>query len=157
MKTKAFTIVELLIAAVIIGILAALIFPWFEGVRIRARLKEIYQTVEIIKAAELYYYEKKAGYYYGFSWDGSQLGDDGNTYTEAENNLHITIPQGANAFCQYRTQVNNAAAPPRCYIFAYTISRQPGIWLYIYSFIDDATAKNSAHDYSDYVQADATL
>lgn len=69
MKRKGFTIVELLIVIVVIGILAAITIVAYNGIQARARDSIRNQDIKnIAKALELYYIDK--GYY-----------PNGNTYT----------------------------------------------------------------------------
>jgi type IV pilus assembly protein PilA len=58
-KTNGFTIVELLIVIVVIGILAAIIITAYNGVQSRAKLSSAQSTAEnAVKRAENYYVEK---------------------------------------------------------------------------------------------------
>ena len=57
-----FTLAELLIGAVIIAILAAIMYPQFETFHIRAKMSELYNTVTIIEDVEDPYYFKHGSY-----------------------------------------------------------------------------------------------
>lgn len=105
MKTKAFTLVELLLVLVIIGILAVIVYPNFERFKTRARLKEVENTVELIRAAERVYYFKTGDWHY-FSKTGTGNGSATGSpasYTTAETNLNITLPSYASSgtICNY--------------------------------------------------------
>jgi len=93
-----FTLVELLMVTVVIAILATILYPQFETFRIRAGLKEVPNTVQVILAAERYYNYKKGGY---FPWDWTEAISD---YVNAEDELNIEIPPTSSdtTICQYR-------------------------------------------------------
>ena len=129
MKTKAFTLVELMIAVAIIGILAAIAYPGLGGMRTRARLKEVPNTVQVIAAAERVVRFKTGDWYYfdvaaaGLG-NGSSWGNRAN-YAQARTALRITLPNpnSVDTMCIYSTpvvvgvgeviqfNVNNAGVP----------------------------------------------
>ncbi|UCH12967.1 MAG: prepilin-type N-terminal cleavage/methylation domain-containing protein [Candidatus Omnitrophota bacterium] len=86
---KAFTVTELLAVVVIIGILAAISYPRFQAFRIKARLREVPNTVQLILAAEKYYHFKR-GFYYTWVYG-----------TDPSDVLNISLP-GADSMCQYQ-------------------------------------------------------
>ena len=57
-KTKAFTLMELLMVVVIVGILASIAIPNMRTFRLKAQLKEVEVTVETIAAAQRYFFAK---------------------------------------------------------------------------------------------------
>ena len=58
MRKRAFTLLELMIVVIIVGILGSLSIPVFQGAVIKAKMVELYTTVDVIeKAEEMYYAE----------------------------------------------------------------------------------------------------
>jgi|YelNatPaOPRAMG01_1025707.scaffolds.fasta_scaffold232053_1 prepilin-type N-terminal cleavage/methylation domain-containing protein len=54
-----FTLIELLIVIAIIGILATVAIPYFEGYKIRARLTEVENAMAILQSAVSAHYQEK--------------------------------------------------------------------------------------------------
>ncbi len=104
MKSKAFTLVELVIIVVIIGVLAAMMFPNMIGMQTKAKLREVENTVGVINAAIKIYYFKVGAYPETAWWTFAEAA---NGYVDSgghsiENILNISIPKGSGAICQYR-------------------------------------------------------
>ena len=91
----AFTLIELLLVAIIAGLLATLVVPGLENFRTRAALKEVPNVVEVIRAAELYSFQKTGSYVASFYWQYPGV---------LENNLNIELPDGSKNVCDYRVQ-----------------------------------------------------
>ncbi len=66
-----------------------MMFPWFEGFRTKARLKEVPNTVQLILAGEKYYYFKQRFYR---KWTYGQ---------DPSDDLHISLPD-ADSMCEYQ-------------------------------------------------------
>jgi type IV pilus assembly protein PilA len=75
-----FTLIELLIVIAIIGILAAVAIPFYQGHIIRARLTEVENSMATLKSAVTSYYQDTEG-----SWP------DCTTLTEIRNSLGIGL------------------------------------------------------------------
>lgn len=57
-QKRSFTLIELLIVLIIIGVMVTLALPQLEGLTIRMKMAELYNTVNaIIKAEEIFYME----------------------------------------------------------------------------------------------------
>ncbi len=100
-----FTLAELLIVIIIIGILATIMYPRFETFRTKAKLKEIENIVEVIRAAEKVYYFKIGGY---FTWTAAEAQSNytrGAAPTDIQDALNITLPasdaQYGGTMCTY--------------------------------------------------------
>ena len=138
--------IELLIVVVVIGVLAMIVYPQYEGMRIRARLRDIYSTVEVIKAAEKYYYAKKNAWY-EFNKNGT---NSANTYAAAENALRITLPDSSEALYAYAVDQDATSG----YEVAMAFCPPNGSLLYWYVLPDGPSWKNSSHQYTKYITAE---
>lgn len=140
-RPKAFTLIELLLTVVIIGIVAAIMYPNFEGMIIRGKLQEVYNTVELRRAAEQQYYFK-TGTWFCFKYDstGDGSGSDKQNYASydtAEQQLGIKLPRNLD-FCKYKMSTLFATTGPVVLVFVinpensnnfdgiYMIGVQPG-------------------------------
>lgn len=63
LKAKAFTLIEILVVIIIIGILAAVALPNYEKAKERALGKEAIANLKLIAAAERIYRMETSGYY----------------------------------------------------------------------------------------------
>lgn len=98
-KRAGFTLVEVMLVVVVIAMLAVLSYPSVRGFRLKARLKEVENTVQLIVAAERHFFFKN-GSWYSFSEDGAG-GGGGNDYAAAEAYLNIVLPKGNDVMCDY--------------------------------------------------------
>ena len=54
-SNRGFTLIELLVVVAIIGILAAIAIPFYQGYIVRARLSEVENMMSVVKSAVSYY------------------------------------------------------------------------------------------------------
>ena len=87
LNKKSFSLIELIVVVIIIGILAALALPGFGVSKERALDKEAKANLALIQAAEKIY-KMESGFYYPSSGNTSVIADI-NTY------LRVNLPTGA--------------------------------------------------------------
>lgn len=94
-KKKAFTLVEITIVLVILGILAGIAWPNFMRSKERALAKEAIVGLKLIRAAEMVYQSENGTYY-----ASSDIGEINTNLrlTLSETNWDYTITGGASAF-----------------------------------------------------------
>jgi len=113
MKKRSFTLIELLIVLVIIGVLTALILPAYKGYVLRARKAEaVTVTRSIANAVEAYYLET------------GTFPDMGPVVSGIPSGLNIALPQNPTKYYQYSyteclQQVGSAPGRPLAAITAY--------------------------------------
>jgi prepilin-type N-terminal cleavage/methylation domain-containing protein len=90
--TKAFTLVEMIIVVMIVGILATIALPLFEKTRERTYDKEALVNLKLIQAAERIYAIEYTSYY------NSLVAD------ELNDNLKLTLPAGNRRLWDYEIQ-----------------------------------------------------
>lgn len=116
-KEKGFTIIELLIVIVVIGILAALVITTFTGIQERARNTERETDIKALHSQlEAYYAEQ--GYYPTLAEvvDGTTLAglDDGALTSPPNNNTEIDSAAATEAKYQYLPSPDGCASGGGC-------------------------------------------
>lgn len=99
---KGFTLLELVIVVVVIGILVALASPQFAVTKERALDKEARATISLIQAAEKVY-RMEVGYYY-------PLGTTTTSIPNINTNLRLSLPQPANPTWNYEVSGSGTSA-----------------------------------------------
>jgi type IV pilus assembly protein PilA len=79
-KSSGFTLIELLIVIAIIGILAAVAIPYYQGYMVRARLVEVEHTMSVVQSAVTAYRQEKED-----SWPNCSTKD------EIANSLGVSV------------------------------------------------------------------
>ncbi|MFQ5680599.1 MAG: type IV pilin protein [Candidatus Omnitrophota bacterium] len=98
-KKKAFTLVEITIVLVILGILAGIAWPNFMRSKERALAKEAIVGLKLIRAAEMVYQSENGTYYPSSGSQGNIATINTNLrLTLSETNWDYTITGGASAF-----------------------------------------------------------
>lgn len=131
-KTQGFTLLEIVVVIVIIGILFAAAIPQYQKVVWRSRFAEVYSTVSAIaRAEEAYYYEHGAYTKYATVAE-CQLGNGVPTgSTPVQRDLGISIP--ANSFFVYMVYPSDSC--PSCSTTTAVYFAQPGYdWAWLYNY-----------------------
>ncbi|MFC1804234.1 prepilin-type N-terminal cleavage/methylation domain-containing protein [Candidatus Omnitrophota bacterium] len=102
---KSFTLIELVIVVIIIGVLATLGLTQFGGARENALDKEAIATLRLLQAAQRVFGMESGGQYY----------DSGGYNIQAINqNLRLSIPAGVNRSWDYAVQSVPAPVADGC-------------------------------------------
>lgn len=104
-QNTGFTLIELMVAIVILAILVALAFPIYNRVVERSRISEAYTHLSAVKDAALAYYNK----YYGYPTYLNQLTVDN------PNNMPIQT-----RYFNYDTMFNSGFEPPSGFTYSCT-------------------------------------
>lgn len=103
MKKRAFTLIELLIVIIIIGILASIALPNFAGMKENALNKEAFANLKLIQAAQKIYKMETDRYYVSGGGDNAAINQ----------NLKLSLPAGANRNWTYATGANGCGIATR--------------------------------------------
>lgn len=104
---QGFTLVELLVVIVILGILVTLAVPAYRNTQERALDKEAASSLRTIQAAEKIYYMEIGVYYDSTGASALDHVKNLNTY------LKLSLPQGNNRNWNYDTNANGCARSMR--------------------------------------------
>lgn len=115
MKTKAFTLVEIMIVVAIIGLLAAIAIPNFVRAREQAQLNSILNNLRIIEGAkDQWALEQKKGTGDTMDWTtgATGIGDylKGNTVKNVVGETYIVNPVGSNAVAVINVKLGSYGA-----------------------------------------------
>ncbi|MDD5165918.1 MAG: prepilin-type N-terminal cleavage/methylation domain-containing protein [Candidatus Omnitrophica bacterium] len=101
-RKSAFTLLELLVVILIIGIIAAIAWPNYIAMKEHEHDREAAANLRLIMAAEKVYRMETNLYY-----------DAGDT-TGVNDNLRLALPTGTTAIWGYKTVVDNTSDPKLC-------------------------------------------
>lgn len=128
-KPRSFTLIELIITLVIMGILATLGFTNYQGLIWKSRFVEVYNTVYSIARAEARYYLEKGVYTLNptaqcYAGNGVATGS-----TDVQKQLNLEIP--STHFFQYLVYPSTTYPTTTNIYFA-----QPGYgWCWVYNYV----------------------
>ena len=110
MNNKGFTLLELLVVVLIIGILAAIALPQYRFAVYRAKLVKLMPLMKAVKQANQLYYMNNGRYTHDFTeWD---IGlPEGTTQTGDDDVSNIILPDGY-TMLQVASQPSASAAMP---------------------------------------------
>ncbi len=101
--TRSFTIIELLIVIIIVGILASFAAPGFYGAKLEALKKEAFANLKLIQSAQKIYKLETGNYYAATAV--SDINDNLKLYLNANNWTYETKATG----CAQATGVSNTS------------------------------------------------
>ncbi|UCD55483.1 MAG: prepilin-type N-terminal cleavage/methylation domain-containing protein [Candidatus Omnitrophota bacterium] len=135
---KSFTLVELLIVIIIVGILAAVSIPIFRAYIWKARFAEVFATVDLIVSAKRAY-RVEHGTYEGIPAYSESDCDAGNGIptgsTRVQQDLGIQIDQ--NCFFRYLIYPSSSY-PTRTYVY---FRQLPYAWAWGYNYVTKTWVK----------------
>lgn len=101
---KGFTLVEILIVVIILGILAAIVIPQFTEASSEARVSSVMTNLQTIRSQLLLYKTQHKEVYPGSASDATVFGDQMTQYTDADGAISAT-PDAAHPYGPYLQSV----------------------------------------------------
>ena len=126
-KQKGFTLIELTVTMIIVGILAAVAIPNYENMLIQGTASATANNMRLIWQAEKNYYFNN-GYWCGYDDTTGQHGNCADNLTDMNTNLHLNITDNT-----YTYNFQTDSGPTALRIAAYPINNQPYPSLYLLS------------------------
>ncbi|MBU4418269.1 MAG: type II secretion system GspH family protein, partial [Candidatus Omnitrophica bacterium] len=101
LKKKGFTLIEILVVLIIVGILAALAWPNYMAIKEKTLNREARASLALIRAAEKIY-RMEQNYYYPFSTTTNVISD-------INRDLKLSLPESASV--SWSISLNSVGAP----------------------------------------------
>ena len=122
--TRGFTLIEMMIVVVIIGILAAIAIPQYNSVKEKAYLAAVKTDLKNLEISEEAYASANAGKYFSHTY--TTPGDSANTFAASQNVTVTATASGSSGWSAKATHSN--AASHTCAIFVGTVPVAPAVF-----------------------------